>query len=41
MYDGGSLQVHLTAIFVSVVVLAGVVAILVLPPWQRSPAGTN
>jgi len=41
MYDGSSLQVHLTVIFVSVVLLAGVVAMLVLPPWQRSPAGTN
>jgi hypothetical protein len=38
MYDGGSLNVHLTAIFVSVVVLAGVVSALVLPPWQRTVA---
>lgn len=40
MYDGGSLRVHLAAIFVSVLVLAGVVALLVRPPWQRNPAGT-
>lgn len=38
MYNGGSLQVHLTAIFVSVLVLASVVSVLVLPPWRRGPA---
>jgi len=32
MYNGGSLHVHLAAIFVSVLVLAGVTAMLVLPP---------
>lgn len=32
MYDGGSLQVHLAAIFTSVLVMAIVVAALVLPP---------
>lgn len=37
MYDGGSLDVHLAAIFASVVVLAVVVAALVLPPSRRSP----
>lgn len=37
MYDGGSLHAHLTAIFISVVVLAGVAATLVLPPWRCSP----
>lgn len=35
MYDGSSLQTHLTAIFISVVVLASVLALLVLPPWRR------
>ncbi len=41
MYDGSSLQTHLTAIFISVVVIASVLAMLVLPPWRRrspSPA---
>ncbi len=41
MYDGSSLQTHLTAIFISVVVVASVLAMLVLPPWRRrstSPA---
>lgn len=37
MYDGGSLDVHLAAIFASVVVLAVIVAALVLPPSRRSP----
>lgn len=32
MYDGGPLRTHLVAIFVTVVILAGVVALLVLPP---------
>jgi hypothetical protein len=36
MYNGGSLQAHLAAIFVSVLVLAGVTAALLLPPWQRA-----
>ena len=35
MYGGSSLQTHLTAIFISVVVLASVLALLVLPPWRR------
>jgi hypothetical protein len=38
MYDGGPLQTHLAAIFGSVVILAGVAAVLVLPPWRRTPA---
>jgi hypothetical protein len=38
MYDGGSLSTHLTAIFVSVVVLAAVASTLVLPPRRSSPA---
>jgi hypothetical protein len=33
MYDGGSVTTHLAAIFISVVVLAGVMSALVLPPW--------
>lgn len=33
MYDGGSLSAHLAAIFVAIVVIAGVVSTLVLPPW--------
>ncbi len=37
MFDGGSLQAHLSAIFVSVTILTAVAAGLVLPPW-RSPA---
>ena len=32
MYDGGPLQVHLTAIFLTVLVIAVVVAALVIPP---------
>lgn len=35
MYDGGSLQIHLTAIFVSVVLLAGNAALLITPPGRR------
>jgi hypothetical protein len=31
MYDGGSLPVHLTSIFIAVVVIAGVVSMLALP----------
>jgi hypothetical protein len=38
MYDAGSLSTHLTAIFVSVVVLAAVASTLVLPPWRSRPA---
>jgi hypothetical protein len=34
MYDGGRLHTHLVAIFSAVVVLAAVVALLVIPPWQ-------
>ena len=35
MYDGSTLQTHLTAIFISVVVLASVLALLVRPPSRR------
>ncbi len=35
MYNGGSLQVHLAAIYISVLTLAGVSAALLLPPWAR------
>lgn len=35
MYDGGRLHVHLTAIFVAVVVLAAVLSLLVIPPWRH------
>jgi hypothetical protein len=38
MYDGGSLPTHLTAIFVSVVILASVASTLLLPPWGSRPA---
>ncbi len=38
MYNGSPLQVHLSTIFVAVLVLAGVAATLVIPPWQRSSA---
>jgi len=38
MYDGGSLQVHLTAIFITVVILAAVATMLMLPPSWRNPA---
>lgn len=34
MYDGGPLHVHLTAIFVAVLLLAAVVFLLALPPWH-------
>jgi len=37
MYNGGSLQVHLVAIFVSVLALAGTASLVVLPPWRRGP----
>lgn len=37
MYNGGSLQWHLAAIFMSVLILLGVTAALLLPPWQRAP----
>lgn len=37
MYDGGSLQVHLSAIFVLVVVLAGI-TVLALPPSRQARA---
>lgn len=36
MYDGGSLQAHLAAIFLSVLILVGVTAALLLPPWRRA-----
>ncbi len=35
MYNGGSLQVHLAAIYISVLTLAGVTAALLRPPWVR------
>jgi len=38
MYNGGSLDVHLAAIFVSVVLLVGAVAALVQGPSRRTPA---
>ncbi|MGV8896405.1 MAG: hypothetical protein ACOH10_06590 [Rhodoglobus sp.] len=37
MYNGGSLQLHLAAIFVAVLVLVGVISTVVVPPWQRAP----
>lgn len=36
MYNGGSLQAHLVAIFMSVLILVGVTATLLLPPWRRA-----
>lgn len=33
MYNGGSLQVHLAAIYIAVLTLAGITAALLLPPW--------
>ena len=36
MYNGGSLQAHLAAIFMSVLNLVGVTAALLLPPWRRA-----
>lgn len=36
MYNGGSLQAHLAAIFMSVLILVGVTAALLLPPWRRT-----
>ena len=36
MYAGSPLNVHLGAIFVAVVALAGHVALFVIPPWQRA-----
>lgn len=38
MYNGGSLQAHLTAIFISVVLLAANAAMLIQPPGRRSQA---
>jgi len=39
MYDGGPLDSHLASIFAAVVVLAGIAAALVRPPWRsRDPA---
>ncbi len=35
MYDHGSLRTHLTAIFITAVVLATVVSALVVPPWRH------
>jgi hypothetical protein len=35
MYDDGPLRTHLNAIFIAVVVLAGVASVLVVPPWSR------
>ncbi|WP_427016546.1 hypothetical protein ACQCSX_17710 [Pseudarthrobacter sp. P1] len=37
MYDDGPLPAHLAAIFASVVVLAAVVSLLIVPPWRRRP----
>lgn len=37
MYDGGSLSVHLTAIFTAVVVISGVVSMLALPSPALRP----
>ena len=37
MYNSGPLQVHLVAIFISVVVLVGVVSVLAKTPWQGKP----
>lgn len=37
MYDGGLLQTHLTTIFITVVLLAAILAGLVVPPWRRRP----
>lgn len=36
MYDAGPLSMHLTAIFIAVVVLAGVAAAMILPPRRPS-----
>ncbi len=36
MYNGGSLQVHLVAIYISVLTLACVTAALLRPPWARA-----
>jgi hypothetical protein len=36
MYDEGSLPIHLAAIFVCVVTLAGIAAALILPPHWRN-----
>lgn len=41
MYDGGSVQIHLAAVFVAVVVLVGVAATLVLPPRRRRGRGVR
>lgn len=38
MYDSGPLDTHLAAILGSVVVLAGVVSTLVIPPWAPEPS---
>ncbi len=38
MYNGGSLQVHVFAIFMAALLIAGVAAALVIPPWQGSTA---
>ncbi len=41
MYNGGSLQVHLAAIYFSVMTLAGVSAALLLPPWAPQDQRLN
>jgi hypothetical protein len=41
MYDGGRLHVHLTAIFVAVVVLAIILSVLVIPPWRQGARDTH
>lgn len=38
MYDGGALNIHLAAIFLTIVLLAGVAAALVQPPRRRVSA---
>jgi hypothetical protein len=40
MYDGGALATHLTAIFIAVVVIAGVVSLLAVPS-PESGAGVG
>lgn len=41
MYNGGPLQVHLAAIFTSVLVIATVMALLVIPPLPRRQLVTS
>lgn len=39
MYDGGPLNAHLASIFATAVVLAGIAAVLILPPWRSRAPG--